>query len=109
MVAIIDIQLTFERVQRELDARSTAFSQQNHIAWHIERLQQYVHDLVQEWERNGGRITGDGTVPPDVRFERLHAFLGPARLDFRPCAADPMGHVEFAVRDEFFGSAATRR
>jgi hypothetical protein len=99
LTSIVEIDLTLEQVYRELDARS-AFSDRDSIHEQLGRLLQYVSGLVEEWEIHSGGFWDDHQSVRVGDLPKLQAFLGPAKDDFRPNAADPMGRVEWIVRGE---------
>jgi hypothetical protein len=107
LTSIVEVDLTLEQVYRELDARSV-FTDQVSIHEHLGRLLKYVSCLVEEWEMHGGGFWDDQQAIRVGDLPKLQAFLGPAKDDFRPNAADPMGRVEWIVRGELPNSSSLR-
>jgi hypothetical protein len=113
---LVEVQLTLEQMHRELETRSI-FDRSEEIRRHLARLLNYLSSVVEEWERYGGQLWKDQQSVLVDELPRLQAFLGRAEDDFRPNAADPMGWVEWIVREELVsahsstatkGRAATR-
>jgi hypothetical protein len=102
MASLVEVELTLEQVHRELDARSV-FDWADEIRRHLQRLMTYVSKLISEWERNGGGFWPDRQTGRLQDLPALQAFLGVAKADFRPNAADPMGRMEWIVRSELEG------
>ncbi len=99
MATVTDVELTLEQIYRELDARSV-FDQSDELHGHLARLLQYVSKLVEEWEGHGASFWPDHQTDRVQDLVVLQAFLGSAKDDFRPNAADPMGRMEWIVRGE---------
>lgn len=99
MATVVDANLTLEQLYRELDARSV-FERSEEVHHHLGRLLQYLSNLIDEWEHNGAGFWSTRQTGRVRDLVVLQAFLGPAKDDFRPNAADPMGRVEWIVRDE---------
>jgi hypothetical protein len=109
MQTITEVQLTLEEVLRSLDARSV-FDNATAIRDHLGDLGQYVGRLVDEWERHGKCFWVDHQTRKVSELRALQRFLGPAKDDFRPHAAEPLGWVEWIVRGELpEGVEAARR
>ena len=97
MQTITEVQLTLEEIVRGLDARSV-FEDAEKIHDLLSDLAAYVERLVDEWERHGKSFWVDHQTRKVAELPTLQLFLGPARYDFRPNAADPLGRVELLVR-----------
>ncbi len=109
MQTITEVQLTLEEIVRGLDARSV-FEDAEKIHDLVNDLAAYVGGLVDEWERHGKCFWVDHQTRKVAELPTLQLFLGPARYDFRPNAADPLGRVELLVRAELpEGIEAARR
>jgi hypothetical protein len=73
-----DINLSLERVERELESRPTLFTSAGGLQADVETAAGYVHDLIEEWESEGFKIT-EGTEASQVEaLDKLQEFLGPA-------------------------------
>jgi hypothetical protein len=108
---LVEVELTLEQMNRELATRSI-FDRSDEIRRHLARLLDYLSSIVDEWEHYGGPLWEDQQSVLIDELTRLQAFLGRAEDDFRPNAADPMGWVEWIVRDELVSaqsSTAMRR
>jgi hypothetical protein len=109
MQTITEVQLTLEEVVRSLDARSV-FDNAAAIHDDLSKLAAYVDGLVDEWEHHGECFWAESQTRKVADLPRLQAFLGPAKDDFRPNAAVPLGRVEWTVRGELpEGADADRR
>jgi hypothetical protein len=96
---IVEVELNLEQMNRELETRSI-FDRSEEIRRHLARLLAYLSRIIDEWEHHGGQLWADQQSVSLNELPRLQAFLGRAEDDFRPNAADPMGWVEWIVRDE---------
>jgi hypothetical protein len=108
MATLIEVEMAFGRVNRDLDARAHVFSSSANIRDHVLALEEYAHALVEEWEDIGGPIReGSGCKPTQIR--KLSAFLGPADKDFTPHAARSIGIVEWTIRAELLDPTSAGR
>jgi hypothetical protein len=96
---ITEVQLTLEEVLRGLDARPI-FDKAKEIHERLGILTIYVDKLVDEWERQGKHFWVDQQTRKVGDLPRLQKFLGPAKDDFRPNAAEPLGWVEWIIREQ---------
>jgi hypothetical protein len=107
MTTIIEAELTLEQIYRELDARSV-FDRNDDIREQLGRLLGYTSGLVGEWEKYGGAFWKDAQTRSVADLPKLQAFLGPAKADFTGRAADPIGWIEWIVRDELLSTPRAR-
>jgi len=108
MTSIVQVELTLEDIDRGLDARAV-FDRTDDIRNNLKRLLKYTGGLVTEWEKNGGALwKGDQAVRVGD-MPKLQAFLASAPVSFTSGAADPMGWIEWIVRDELSSTRHTRR
>ena len=107
METITEAQLTLEEIVRGLDARPV-FDQAEEIHRRLTVLASYVGELVDEWENQGRHFWVDQQTRKVGKLPRLQKFLGPAEDDFRPNAAEPLGWVEFTVREQLLDGKTAR-
>jgi hypothetical protein len=107
MTKIIEADLTLEQIDRELETRRV-YDRTDDLRYQLQRILGYLSPLVEEWEKNGGKLWSDQQAVRVQDLPKLQAFLGPAGSDFRPHAADPMGWIGWIVRDELLGSGPSR-
>jgi hypothetical protein len=99
MQTLTEAQLTLEEVLRGLDARPV-FGKADEIHDRLTALAGYVGRLVDEWEHQGQHFWVGQQTKEVGELPRLQKFLGPAKDDFRPHAAEPLGWVECIVREQ---------
>lgn len=104
---LVEVELTLEQMNRELETRSI-FDRSPEIRRHLARLLAYLSKIIDEWEHYGGQVWGDQQSVSVGELPRLQAFLGRAEHDFRPNAADPMGWVEWIIRDELISARPSK-
>ncbi|MBE1551892.1 hypothetical protein GGC64_005979 [Mycobacterium sp. OAS707] len=108
MTDVIQVELTLEDIYRGLDARPV-FDRTKDIRHQLDRLLKYVSGLVKEWEKSGAALCKNSQAVHVDNLPRLQAFLAPAPVSFTAGAADPMGWIEWIVRDELSSTRHTRR
>jgi hypothetical protein len=99
MQTITEAQLTLEEVLRGLYARPV-FDRSDEIQDRLAALASYVGQIVDEWEKQGQHFWVKQQTRKVGDLPRLQKFLGRADCDFRPNAAEPLGWVEWIVREQ---------
>jgi hypothetical protein len=91
MEAINAHQLAIETINFELKERDRVFDEAtNRIGDQLERGEEYLQDLIREWECDGVEIKEAATCEVAVRFPLLHKFLADNSVAFGPCFAAPV-------------------
>jgi hypothetical protein len=106
MQTLTEAQLTLEEIVRGLDARPV-FDNAEEIHNRLTSLASYVGKIVEEWEDEGRHFWVDQQTRKVAKLPRLQKFIGPAPDDFRPNAAEPLGWVEWTVREQLLDGKTT--
>lgn len=88
MTSLLQSQLSLESVGRELRTRQAADTGDACKA--INRVESYVHDIIEDWEVHGHKITQGASSTQLDDLERLRSFLGDTDQGFGTNARDPM-------------------
>lgn len=102
MRALVEIQLTFERIGREIgvrvEDRDRMAGRTGHAA-ELARMERYVNEVVEEWEDEGGALTASGFAFEKLAsLTRFQGFLDLREDDpsqrFRQEVANPLRRLE---------------
>jgi len=86
-------QLQLEDYVRRIKGNHDIYSDPQDLVENLNRAENYVGNLITEWEDNLGLFQGDPPQRTLTRLPALGCFLGDAKTAFKPCMADPMATV----------------
>ena len=80
--SLVDIDLSLEKVRRELESRPSLFEQSESVRADIQTANKYLGALIEEWECKGSAIR-EKTAGSDVEaLDKLQEFLGSPEGDY---------------------------
>jgi hypothetical protein len=88
-----EAQLQLEDYVRRIRGNHDIYSDAQDLVENLNRAENYVGNLITEWEDNLGLFQGDPPQRTLTRLPALGCFLGDAKTAFKPCIADPMATV----------------
>jgi hypothetical protein len=102
MMQLVDAQLSFEAIWRELNTNSAAFRDPRSMLSQITTVEKYLHAIIQEWETAGGGIWSGAPGKRVEDLRRLQAFIG-NKTEFKEQASKRLRKVQDVVRQELAG------
>jgi hypothetical protein len=92
MRSLNKLQLSLERCAKKIRTQSGMLANAGLLACHISRLEEYAHELIQEWEENSEEIVPGGDARSVANLQALQRFLAPAWTPdgFKENASAPM-------------------
>jgi hypothetical protein len=102
MARLIDAQLSFEAVWRELNANAAEFQEPRPMLKYVGAVEEKLHAIVQEWEEGAGGIWAGSCGERIKGMRALQAFIGKRNEGFEDVSTS-MRKVQALVRQQLVG------
>ena len=102
MARLIDAQLSFEAVWRELNANAAEFQEPRPMLKHVGAVEEKLHAIVQEWEDGASGIWAGSCGERIKGMRALQAFIGKRSEGFEDVSTS-MRKVQALVRQQLVG------
>lgn len=95
--SLVETQLGFERIDRELEIRSV-FDDPEEVRRQLHTIHTYVADIIRDWEQARGSVVAGAEARNVADLPNLQAFLGGPEEGFHVNVSEPVREIQKVIR-----------